>query len=219
MTKIAAIADLHGNLPPIPECDILLIAGDICPNSHSLLQVRWLNVAFRDWLDQVPAKHVVAVAGNHDLVFERCSHLVPVGMRWHYLQHGGVELEGLKIFGMPWISPIWGAFQRDEAGLEKKYSQIPGDVDVVVSHGPPHGIGDVAPRRITAENEGEWPAGEHCGSPALRNRLLEIKPKLVVFGHIHEGHGVYCVEDITFANVSLMNHMFVPTHYPFVIDI
>lgn len=89
-------------------------------------------------------------------------------------------------------------------------------MDVVVSHGPPHGIGDLAPRRIT---DSEWPAGEHCGSHALRSRLLQIKPKLVVFGHVHEGHGLYDVEGVIFCNASLMNQLFVPTHYPYVFDI
>src|SRR5579872_5736067 len=154
MTKIVITSDLHGNLLDIPECDILIIAGDICPDSHSLLQAQWLNVAFRDWLNSIPAKHVVGIAGNHDLVFERAFHLVPTGLRWHYLQHNMIELEGFKIFGMPWIKPIWGAFQRDEVGLEQKYSQIPNDVDIVISHGPPHGIGDLVPR-----------FDEHCGSP------------------------------------------------------
>lgn len=207
MPRIACTADMHGNLPPIPECDILLLAGDLCPNSHSSLQAKWLDTAFRDWLDQIPAKRVIGVAGNHDLVFERTPHLVPGGLRWHYLQHDLIEVEGLKIFGMPWIVPIWGAFQRDEAGLERKYSQIP-DVDIVISHGPPFGIGD------RAQN-----TDDHCGSPALRHRLLEIKPKLVVFGHIHEGHGVYQVEDVRFANVSLMNNFFLPTHEPLIFDI
>jgi len=214
--KIVCTSDLHGNLPPIPECDILLIAGDICPNTHTTLQIPWLNTAFRHWLEQIPAKHVVGVAGNHDLIFERTPHLIPQGLRWTYLQHGLIEIEGLKIFGMPWIRPIWGAFQRDEKTLEGKYAQIPDNVDIVISHGPPFGIGDLVPAKILNETES---VGENCGSPALRERLFKIKPKLVVFGHIHEGYGVYEREGIKFVNASLMNRIFVPNNNPLIFEL
>jgi Icc-related predicted phosphoesterase len=209
MASIVALSDLHGNLCDIPECDILILAGDICPDAHSLLQAKWLDVAFRDWLNEVPAKHVVTVAGNHDLIFERATHLVPKDLRWHYLEDKGVELEGLKIWGMPWIVPIWGAFQQDEGGLEKKYAKIPDDIDIVISHGPPFGIGDLAPRRLGGSLD-----GEHVGSPALLSRLYKVKPQLVVFGHIHEGQGVYPKDGILFGNASLLNKWHAPANYP-----
>jgi Icc-related predicted phosphoesterase len=63
--RVAAVADLHGHLPDVPECDVLVIAGDITPvRDHRLaFRARWLDGPFRTWLDAVPATRVVAIAG------------------------------------------------------------------------------------------------------------------------------------------------------------
>jgi Icc-related predicted phosphoesterase len=220
MAKICCISDLHGYLPKIPECDLLLIGGDICGDGHSLLQARWLDVAFRDWLEHVPAKDIVGVCGNHDLVFESAPHLLPKDLPWHYLQDNLVELQGFKIYGLPWVSPVWGAFNSREENLIRKYQNIPDDVDIIISHGPPFGIRDEAPLRYySAENETEWPGGEHCGSPSFREKIFDIKPKLVLFGHIHEGHGVSEFNDIIFVNAALMDAQNTPIYDPMIFNI
>src|SRR5437764_537555 len=57
--KVLAISDLHGFLPEnLPPCDLLLIAGDLCPlRDHSpLAQANWLATTFRAWLDQQQAR-------------------------------------------------------------------------------------------------------------------------------------------------------------------
>ncbi len=99
--KIVAISDLHGYLPEIPPCDLLLIAGDLCPtyDHHPDWQSRWLANHFGAWLERVPAKHIVGIAGNHDFVFEQTPHLVPRDLRWTYLQDSGTEIAGLKLYG------------------------------------------------------------------------------------------------------------------------
>ena len=68
MTEIVCTADLHENLTDIPECDLLLIAGDVSYAFKGDLAAKqgFLVGAFKEWLDGVPAKEVVLVAGNHD---------------------------------------------------------------------------------------------------------------------------------------------------------
>ena len=64
--KIVAMSDLHGYLPEIPACDLLLIAGDICPlgNHKPAFQAEWLDTTFRRWLESLrQVGKVIGVAG------------------------------------------------------------------------------------------------------------------------------------------------------------
>src|SRR4051812_12302796 len=101
---IRALSDLHGTLPEIAPCDLLLLGGDLCPvTDHRLsYQADWLDTTFRRWLEQVPARRIVAVAGNHDLVFEKAPYLLPRDLPWTYLQDSGCTWEGLQLYGTPW---------------------------------------------------------------------------------------------------------------------
>ena len=210
MVTIAAISDLHGHLPAVPKCDLLLIAGDICPSSWPGPQADWLANTFKPWLDLVPAREVVAVAGNHDWVFESwdnrkefeltpgaADRLVLPDLRWHYLEDQGIELFGLRIYGTPWQLRCgnW-AFNVEEPVLADKFARIPNGTDIVLSHSPPFGIGDLAYRPN---------GGEHVGSPSLLDRVLRVRPRLHVFGHIHGARGQWERNGITFANVAVLN--------------
>ena len=64
---VVAVSDLHGLLPPVPACDLLLLAGDLCPllDHRPAAQAHWLDTDFRRWLRGVHARQVVFVAGNH----------------------------------------------------------------------------------------------------------------------------------------------------------
>lgn len=202
--KIVAVSDLHGNLPTIPTCDLLLIAGDITPPGNWRAQLGFLNGSFRDWLEKQPAGKIVAIAGNHDTIFETDPNLV--SLPWTYLQDSGTEVDGLKIFGTPWVKNFgWWSFMTTDEGLEKKFSLIPPDTDIILTHGPPYGFGDKV-TSYRSENEHLWPEGECQGSKELLNVIDTIRPKLVVYGHIHEGRGQYRYGDTVLANVTVVDH-------------
>jgi 3',5'-cyclic AMP phosphodiesterase CpdA len=80
---IRAASDLHGRLPDIAPCDVLLLAGDLCPDYSVPQQRAWLGAALRPWLQSLDVEHVVAIAGNHDFGLLAEAHL-PV-MPWTYL--------------------------------------------------------------------------------------------------------------------------------------
>ena len=104
-TTIACISDLHGTLADTThKCDILVIAGDICPaTNHTLdFQSRWLRTDLGPWLDRQPAAKIIATWGNHDWIGERAPDLVPSWLRWTMLSDERVEYRGLKFWGSPW---------------------------------------------------------------------------------------------------------------------
>jgi Icc-related predicted phosphoesterase len=182
--KVAIISDLHGFLPELPDVvDLLIIAGDVCPvQDHSEeRQCLWLGDEFGPWLADQPAHRIVGVAGNHDFALEKFSF---PNLPWTYLQNKSTEVEGLKVWGTP-LSGKFGkwAFMRDESDLQQTYVAIPGDVDIVISHGPPKWYGD------------QCQNGYHAGSPSLYQRLCELEPLLTVVGHIHESRGIFLTED------------------------
>ena len=200
--KICAASDLHGTLPDIPPCDLLLLGGDLCPVSdHDIgFQAEWLDTTFRRWLEAIPARKVVGVAGNHDFVFERCPDLVPGDLPWTYLEDSGVTWEGLRLWGTPWQPWFYNwAFNLYEPSLVAKWAMIPPDTDILVLHGPPHGYGDGVPRSGGMD---------HTGSPSLLRRIEEIAPRLAIFGHIHEGRGEWQVGRTTLANVTILDEQY-----------
>jgi Icc-related predicted phosphoesterase len=196
MSKVYAISDLHGRIPHIPECDLLLLGGDICPDhpigkreryslhdNGAAWQANWLADVFRHWLASIRERgtEVVAIWGNHDFVGEH-PQLVPP-LDWVLLQD---ELhtteEGFEIYGTPWVPglPRW-AFYKDERALRLRAEAIPEKVDVLLSHGPPYGWTDFTVPRYGSLHVGDGPL-----NMALHNK----KPLTLVCGHIHEGRGI-----------------------------
>lgn len=83
-----------------------------------------------------------------------------------------------KIFGSP-FSPANGlwAFGYLPEEAEKLWEQVPLDADIVLTHTPPKYHCDESPARGAA------------GCESLRRVLSQVRPRLAVCGHIHEGRG------------------------------
>lgn len=205
--RICCVSDLHGYLPDIPNCDLLLLAGDYCP--VTVFQDRWFRGKFAPWLNKLSKRmKIIGVAGNHDLIFEDAPHLVPA-MDWTYLQDSGCEFGGLNIWGSPHQPRFynWG-FNLDEPELAEKWVLIPPGTDILILHGPPHGFGDFSPH-----------GNVHTGSPSLLRKIQEIKPKLVLAGHIHSGYGLYMIGESVFLNCALVNEAYHAVNKPWIVTI
>lgn len=207
--KICCTSDLHGYWPAIPDCDLLILAGDYAPAwKHN--PVRFYREKMTAWLHSIRDRgiEIAGIAGNHELLFESHPHLIPK-TAWHYLQDSGCEINGLKIWGTPWQPRFhdW-AFNLDEPELAEKWALIPDDTDILIVHGPPRGFGDFS-------RYGQV----HCGSPSLLEAVQRIKPSLVVSGHIHSGNGVRMLGDTRIVNCSHVDDNYQPAWAPVVLEV
>jgi predicted phosphodiesterase len=201
--------NLHHALDPLPDADAVLHAGDLTGRG-SLSEL----ADFMAWFAALPHRHKVVIAGNHDFAFERkpveAVAMVPPGVT--YLQDGGTEIEGLKIWGSPWQPWFmdWAFNLERGSRLAEKWALIPDDVDVLITHGPPQGILD-----RTADNP-----PEAAGCEALADRLGALQRlRLHLFGHIHEAYGRVTRGRRTFVNASICDLQYVPRNPPVLVDL
>lgn len=196
--KICAISDLHGNLPNIPDCELLLIAGDILPFEY---QKDFAKNKLTPWLRRLEERKitVVACAGNHDIIFYE-NPKEAYDLPWIYLQDDSREVLGYNIYGCPWSEEYGGwPFMAKKKELDAIYDKIPSNTDILVVHGPPYGYGDGV-----YEDDMDLKI-IHVGSRHLLIKVMEINPKLVVFGHIHQGRGQFYYDKTILANVTVVN--------------
>ena len=207
MPKIVAISDTHNHHRSltIPHGDILIHAGDYS-NSGS----REATIDFLDWLEALPHPHKILIAGNHDFFAERDRKgfraLVPKNIC--YLENESVTIENIKIWGSP-FTPYFGgwAFNLHRgAEIKKVWDTIPEDTDILVTHGPPHGILDQTYRL------------ENVGCEELLLRINAIKPHYHIFGHIHECPGIKDINGTTFINATQVDLMYRPVYDPIVFE-
>ncbi|HJQ24119.1 MAG TPA: metallophosphatase domain-containing protein [Blastocatellia bacterium] len=212
--RIVAISDTHEQHEQIelPAGDVLICAGDITFNGRPQA-----IAAFNRWFSSQPHRFKILVAGNHDFLFEENSaaarDLLPDEII--YLEDSGCTLDvappakPLAIWGSP-ITPWFfnWAFNRHRGEpIRRHWEKIPVRTDILITHGPPAGILD--------RNR----AGEPTGCEDLRRTIDRIKPRLHVFGHIHEGYGVEARDGTIFVNACLLDERYRLAHAPVVVDL
>jgi Icc-related predicted phosphoesterase len=198
--RVVIAADPHGDLPVVPPCDLLLLPGDY--NGRGLeepaAQAVWLDTVLRAWLESVPAAAIAATGGNRDYALFRDRSLAD-SLPWSFLVDERATVGGLEVYGTPWTPPFgkgWAWKASETRLMDVHYPPIPDEIDVLLSHGPPFGLGDLVRRR-------------RSGSSALRTALDRLvaesgRLSLLACGHLHEGRGVeYHPSGVAVANGSI----------------
>ncbi|KAH8810232.1 Metallo-dependent phosphatase-like protein [Flagelloscypha sp. PMI_526] len=210
-TRFVCLSDTHSKIPhgdvPGDENSILLHSGDFTEKCR-VEEVR----SFVEWLSGLPHRYKIIIAGNHDKALD------PIWYeknheRWHRTEHQpddavdiiedlltgpGAQSAGIRylqdsiftfrslddsrdwvVYGSPWTPQFcsMGFNYRTQVPASEIINNFPTHVDILLTHGPPHGIFDRnhSPREV--------------GCKELKNNLYELRPRLHVFGHIHEDHG------------------------------
>jgi Icc-related predicted phosphoesterase len=197
--KILHLSDTHGKhrlLTNLPKADIIIHSGDMCfAGTASEFS------DFADWFCELDYPYKIFIAGNHDIILheadaEKMQSFFPENIA--YLYNSGVEIEGLKFWGVPFM------FEMPEK--QKPHQEIPPDIDVLITHNPPYCILDFS------ENI-------HYGCVDLLGKVLYVKPKYHLFGHIHDAYGIEKSKNTTFVNAAVMNEAYELVNSPVLIEI
>ncbi len=163
----------------MPEADVIVHTGDITEDGTED-EVK----NFIEWFSSLPYAHKIFIAGNHDnCLYGAKIEGLPDNV--HYLCNEGITIDGIKFYGVP-------MFLEDdlEGNFPELFSRIPDDTDVLLTHQPPLGILD--------EQD-----GINYGDNHLYKRVMDVRPKYHLFGHLHHTEETYKVfRRIRFSNAA-----------------
>lgn len=182
--KILHISDTHGchrRLHDLPQADIVVHSGDFTMNGSEQEALDFMN-----WFCDLPYLQKIFICGNHDECLYGAT-IDGLDGNVHYLCNSGIEIEGLKFYGVPMFM---GDCISDRQ--IKHYANIPDDTDILITHTPPFGILD-------------FDDNINYGSEELLSRISVVQPRLHLFGHIHSQHGTTVLNGTTFSNGAIMN--------------
>jgi hypothetical protein len=227
-TRLVLMSDTHGKHRQVmlPRGDCLIHAGDFT-RAGETEAIQDLSAYFQE----AAFPQVICIAGNHDITLHpsfyhehghrfRRPDAQPLDVQatrkalehCTYLEDSSCTLlkSGLSVYGSPWTPKYYNwAFNLPRGkALRSVWSRIPASTDVLITHGPPLGRGDYT---MHAECTG-------CVD-LLHEVQTRIRPRLHVFGHIHEGHGVSFDGHTLFVNASNCNTKYQTANRCTVIDL
>jgi Icc-related predicted phosphoesterase len=194
--------------------DMLIHAGDLTSRGY-ITEIE----NFMKWYDNINNYDTkVFIAGNHDFGFQddnqKLRGLLTGYKTIDYLEDElmmvGEDYDNMiKIWGSPWQPEFhnWAFNLPRGEKIKEKWDMIPVDTDILITHGPPIGKLDYVPYDNI-----------NVGCEELMKRVSEIKPKIHVFGHIHEGHGYVFDGTTHYINAANLNGRYEFRNKPLTID-
>lgn len=203
--RIVALSDTHGHHErvDVPDGDVFVFAGDFMTHGFSFGEID----SFRKWMQKLPHKHKLWIAGNHDRLLEMMPNIANEFTGCRYLLNKPVTIDDVVFWGSP-ITPFFNnwAFNLHGPQLNKHWSYIPLETDVLITHGPP-----------------KWKCDrlgmEYLGDAYLARRVKKVSPQVHIFGHIHNGYGTARDILIDYYNVSICNEQYQPVNPATIIEL
>ncbi len=206
--RIVCLSDSHGQhrTVPVPPGDLIIHAGDLSKRGE-----KGELADFLDWFSGLPHPHKVFVGGNHDFLLEDAPEVFVkmIPENCVYLNDSGAQIEGLSVWGSP-ITPFffdWAFNRHRGADIRRHWDLIPAGVDILVTHGPPYGILDATVH------------GQRVGCQELRPVVERLRPRLHLFGHIHEAYGQIERNGTRFVNASVLDPHYRRVNAPLVVEL
>jgi len=212
--RIVHISDTHNKhwmfLNRIPPGDILIHTGDFSKRMRAD-EVDRTMADFNAFLQTLPHQHKIVISGNHEIGLNGLNrsdiqNRLPACT---YLQDTSITIHGIKFYGTPWTSSCRMGFSASHEQLQEKWRAIPDDTDVLLTHMPPFMIMDLAWQNRNSTAEECKYCGKshrnyrHWGNYDLRQRVLAMKPKAHLYGHVHDDVGIKQVQDVVFINSAM----------------
>jgi Icc-related predicted phosphoesterase len=206
---VCHISDTHGfhHLLDIDtNVDLIIHTGD-CSNSRNNSVNSNEVFTFLEWYSSLKIKNKIYIGGNHD--FSIYNKLVSkkdfIDRGIIYLENEHANVCGLKVFGSP-VTPSFNNWAWNVARHKtfNYWNMIESDTDIILCHGGCRYILDEAICFETGKPI-------HVGCKSLLNKVLEVKPKLFLHGHLHPNdncfnYGHYFNGETIFSNASMLNH-------------
>jgi Icc-related predicted phosphoesterase len=205
--RIVVISDTHGK-----HEELGVLSGDVlihCGDMFNAFDHKVQDIASLDnWFGRQKFQRIFCVGGNHDFILQADQKVgVMKFQNAIYLQDQSYQYQDINFFGSPWIPELSGwAFYLDSNALQEKWSQIPAQTNVLITHTPPYGILDCNS------------SGKYCGCPELFKRVKQLCSRLHCFGHIHANFGVTEFNGTTFLNASTVNRRYKVIQTPHIYD-